>query len=113
MSDDEIKALITGAGKAIFEDFVSVVEPIRAATRAIQLEVLALRLATYHLAAIVAESAPNGTAMLQLWLQRVIAATNVVSLNDENNQPLPPELDAQIRAEIRKQFEVLSSSIAT
>jgi hypothetical protein len=111
MSDDEIKALITAAAKALFDDFVSVVEPIQAASRAIQLEVLGLRLATFHLAGIVAERVPDGPALLQLWLQRLIAATNSVSLNDENNQPLPPELDAQIRAEIRKQFEDFASRI--
>lgn len=112
MSDEEIKALIASAGKALFEDFTSAVEPIRAATRAIQLEVLALRLATYHLGVIVAERVPDGPALLQLWFQRLIEAINVVSLNDENDQPLPAEVDAQIRAEIRKQFERLSSSIA-
>jgi hypothetical protein len=72
-----------------------------------------LRLAIYHLGAIVAEHVPDGPAVLQLWLQRLIAATEVVSLNDENDQPLTPELDAQIRAEVRSQFELLSYSIST
>jgi hypothetical protein len=63
------------------------------------------------LAAIVAERAPDGPAALQIWLKRLLEGVDQVPLNDEKSQPLPPELEAEIRGEIRKRFEALSAVI--
>jgi hypothetical protein len=111
MDEEQTKALGALAEQAFFDSISKATDPLRQAIRAIQMELIALRLATYQLAAMVAERSPDGAALLQSWIQRLILAADTFDLKDENNQALPAELEAEVRAEIRRKFEALSASI--
>jgi hypothetical protein len=111
LTEDQIKILIASAGESILEHVAKGVEPLQEAMRGMQLELLALRLATYQLAAIVASRFPDGMMMLRAWLESTIQMVDTVSLNDEKDQALSPELEAQIRAEVKKRLEALTPHI--
>jgi hypothetical protein len=111
LGENEIKSLIEVAAQTIFDEVAKGIEPLREATRAIQLDVIALRLATYQLAAVVASRYPDGSAMLRLWLESTIKLVDTVSLNDESSQGLPSEVETEVRSEIRKRLEVLAANV--
>lgn len=111
VTEEEVKALIASAAQTIFEEIAKGVQPIQEAARAIQLDLIALRLATYQLAAIVASRYPDGQQMIRVWLESTIKLVDTIALNDEGDQTLPAELEEQIRSELRKKLQVLAQSV--
>ena len=111
LAEDEVKSLIGAAEDAIFEEMRKRVGPLWEAMRVLELDVLALKLATYQLAAVVAARYPDGQLMIRTWLETTIKMVDSISLNDSSEQMLSPELDAQIRSAIRKKLEDIATTV--
>ena len=107
-TEDEVKALISMAGQQILQEVSRGVQPLQDALRGIQIDLAALRIATYQLAAVFASRYPDGQAMLKAWLESTVKLVDTIPLNDDKNEKIPPEIETQIRDEIRKKLQAVT-----